>query len=121
MNYLKKIGISTGISFVLFLIFSFLLTLLEYTGIISSNVLKVVFSIIIFLSFLIGGILFGKKSLQRGWWEGIKLSILNIFIVILLSLLFTKVSLNSTILYSIMFLATTIGSIIGVNLKKTQN
>lgn len=118
MNYLKKISVSTGISFGLFLMLSFLITLLEYTGIISNNILKIIFTTMIFLSFLIGGISFGKKSLKKGWWEGIKLSAINIIFIIISTLIFTGLSLKSSILYLIIFLATTIGSIIGVNTRK---
>ena len=121
MNYFKKVGVSLSLSFGMFFIFSFLLTFLQYTGIISSNILKIIFTIVIFIVFLIGGITFGKKSIKKGWWEGIKLSVINIIIVLITTLLFAELSSKSSILYLIIFLGTTTGSIIGVNTKKTQN
>ena len=119
MNYLKKVGISLSISFGLFFIFLFLITILQYTGIISNNILQIIFTIIIFSSFLIGGISFGKKSIKKGWWEGIKLSIINIVLIMIINLIFTNINIKSYILYLIIFLGSTMGSIIGVNTRKT--
>ena len=115
MNYLKKVGVSLLISFIPMLLSIFLFTLLEYVGWISNNTFKIFVVIFSLFSFLISGILFGKKMNKKGWLEGIKLSIIEILIIVLANFLFSTTSIKNLIMYAVIFLGTTIGSIIGVN------
>lgn len=115
MNYLKKIVKSLLISFITILVFMFLFTLLEYIGWISNNTFKIIMTIINIIAFLISGLVFGKKSSKKGWFEGIKLSLIEILILIIINFSLSTTSSKNIILYLIIFLFTTVGSIIGVN------
>ena len=118
MNYLKKIIISLGFSFIIFFISSFLFTFLQYINWLSPTILTVFFTISTIISFFIGGFIFGKKSLKKGWLEGIKLSFIQIIIILLVNLLISNMQIKNIIFYIILFISTTFGSIVGVNRKK---
>ena len=82
-----------------------------------------IFSYIIpFLSFFIGGFILGRKSINKGWLEGIKLGLICIFILFIFNFLaFNQgYSLNNLINYLIVLLANILGSMIGINTKKDQ-
>lgn len=119
MNYLKKIGIALGFSFIIFFLSTFFFTFLQYIRWISESTLKIIITIFTILSFFLGGFIFGKKSLQKGWLEGIKLSFINILFFLLLNLLLNNFQIKNIISYAFIFFFTTVGSIVGVNRKKT--
>lgn len=121
MNYLKKIVKPLLVGFLTMLISLFLFTTLEYIGWISNNTFKVMTTLISILGFLVSGIIFGKRSSKKGWLEGLKLSLIEIFLLIILNLGLNTTDTKNIILYSFILLATTIGSIIGVNKNNLAN
>lgn len=118
MNYLKKIGISLGFSFSIFFISTFIFTFLQYIDWLSPTTLKVFFTISTIIAFFIGGFIFGKKAIKKGWLEGIKLSSIIIILLVIFNLLLSNFQVQNIISYLIVFLFTTLGSIVGVNKKK---
>lgn len=119
MNYLKKISISLGIGFSLLFVLMFLFTLLEYINFISPATKNIFFIILSLVSFLISGFVLGKKSIKKGWLEGIKLSIIEIIIFLGINLLFQNWQIKNIIFYLIVFIATTFGSMLGVTKRKS--
>lgn len=115
MNYLKKLIKPLLISFLTLFLSIFFFTLLEYIGWIGNNTFKVMSILICTLGFMISGVVFGKRSSKRGWLEGVKLSFIEILILILINLSINTTNIKNVIIYSIIFIATTLGSIIGVN------
>ncbi len=72
------------------------------------------------LMFIIG-FLTGKKSLKKGYLNGLFISIICIFILVLISIICRyKLNINSLIYYVILTISTILGSMIGIN-KKTKN
>ena len=118
MNYFKKIGISLGIGFSLFFVFIFLFTFLEYINLISYTTKNIFFIILVFLSFLISGFTLGKRSIKKGWLEGIKLSTIEIIIFLGINLLFKNWQIKNIVFYLIVFISTTFGSMLGVTKRK---
>lgn len=117
MNYIKKTSVSLGVSSILFFVSTFIFTILQYLGWFSDMTLKILLTIFSIISFFIGGLIFGKKSLKKGWLEGIKLSFINIILFLLLNVLLSNFQIKNTIFYLLIFFFTTLGSIIGVNKK----
>ena len=74
MIYLKKLGKSSIVSIIIFLISLFIVTLLNYFNLFNSSVLNVFTYIIPFISFFTGSFILGKKSSNKGFLEGIKFS-----------------------------------------------
>ena len=118
MNYLKKIGISIGITFLLILLLTLMTTTLSYFEIIKGNTTTLFKILIPIISIFIGGIIIGKKSTQKGWLEGIKQGLIIILLMLIISLILkNKFEFKNTIYYIILIISTTLGSMIGINFK----
>jgi len=120
---MKKIGYALLYSVGTILILTFIVTLLNYFNIFSYKVV-VIFKIIIpIFSIFIGGLIMGKKSTNKGWLEGIKYGILFIIILCIMNYLILRAGfkIQDLIYYLIITLASTFGSIIGINYKKENN
>lgn len=123
MLFLKNSGKALGISFLSLLLLTFLVTLFNYVGIFGLSLVKVFSYLTPFLSFLIGGIILGKKSINKGWLEGLKLGVIAIAILFIFNFLALDggYSLANLILYMVVLLSCILGSMIGINMKKEQN
>ena len=101
--------------------FSLIITLFNYFNIIGTTFIKVLKIISIIISFMIGGFYIGKKSGSKGYIEGLKISFASIAILFLLNLLrFNNLfSTDLLVLYIMIIISTTLGSIIGINKKRT--
>ena len=118
MKYFKTI------IFELILLFSLNLisTCFYYFNILSSNANSIIKIIIFIITFLFTGIYIGRKSNKKYYFEGLKISSINIIIFILLSLIFKyKYNIYTFIYYLIIILITVLGSIIGGNIKKNKS
>jgi putative membrane protein (TIGR04086 family) len=71
------------------------------------------------LTFILG-IINGKKASKKGYLEGLKLGSIIILILLIFNLIFIrKFSLNTFVYYLVIIASTTIGSMIGINLRKS--
>ncbi len=119
MKYIKNLGKSFLYIIGFILVLTFIVTLLSYFNIISSKVLSILEITILCLSLFVGGFIIGKKSLKKGYLEGLKLS--GIFLIILL--LFNFLAFDQTfkisdlIFYLIITLSSIFGSTLGINKK----
>ncbi len=115
---LKKYLISFLYFLVPFLVLLFIVTIGYYFDIISINGMKYFKLIIVLLSSFLGGFKIGMYSNQKGYIKGIIFgSILSILFFIVT--IFTKNFKITTLLYYfILIIITTIGSMIGIFLKK---
>ncbi len=122
MTYLKNIGISFG--FILGSLFgiTLLITFLHYMNLIGSKVLSVLEILTPLIALFVGGFVIGKKSKQKGWLEGLKLS--GIFLVVLVLFqylgLHSSFSLKNVLFYVLLIVSTVFGSMIGIN-KSSKN
>ena len=117
MNYLKNIYKPFSYLFLIIIGSTFFITILSYFNILNHNIsvyLKFLTSII---GFFVGGFLIGKKSIKKGYIEGLKFSLIIIFIMILISIIFKSFKYKSLIYYLILIISSIIGSMIGINKK----
>ena len=123
MSYLKNLGISLMFIVAFMLVFTFIATLLNYIGLFSSTIMKIIKIIIPVISMLIGGFIIGKKQGKKGWLEGLKLSLIFLIILTIFNYLGLNFSFSvkSIIYYTILIVSTILGSIIGVNKFKPQS
>ena len=123
MDYLKKIGKAMLYSISLILILTLIMTLLNYIGLINLNVVNIISYIIIFISLLIGGIILGRQSNNKGWLEGIKFSIIFIILLFVFNYLaFDEgYTISNFITYIIILISNILGSMIGINMKIEEN
>lgn len=116
---IKKYLISYAYTLGIIIIGTFLITLLNYFNLLSSNVANTIMLIIIIVSIFIGSFLLGKKSNKKGYLEGIKYSAILIFLLVIINLLFIKVfEIKSLIYFLIIIVSSTFGSMIGINKKR---
>ena len=120
MENLKKYLLSLGITFGLILSFSFLINIFNYFELFSLGVYKTVLIFFSLLSVCTGAFLLGKKTLQKGYLEGLKFGIITCFLMFMISYLaFDEgFSVNSLIYYLILIFSAVTSSMIGINKKK---
>lgn len=113
-NYLKSLLYIFGIIFLLL----FFLTIFNYFNIITGNLLKIIKFIIPTVAIFTGGIILGKNSPSKGWYNGIKLSLIVILLFIILNLIFRLgIEFKDTLYYLILLASSTLGSMVGINKK----
>ncbi len=116
MNYLKKLGKALGITFLIIIIGLLLITLYSYIS--EGIIFKVLKILIPIIATLIGGIIIGKNSTQKGLIEGLKFGIAFILIIILLNIILkNNIQLKQFIYYIVILFISSIGSILGINKK----
>lgn len=98
---------------------TFLITVLNYFNIFTSNLTNIIKLIIVIVSMFIGAFLLGKKSLKKGYFEGIKYGTLFTILLIIINLLFIKdFKLTSIVYFLIIIISSTFGSMLGINKKR---
>lgn len=98
---------------------TFLITVLNYFNIFTSNLTNIIKLIIVIVSMFIGAFLLGKRSLKKGYIEGIKYSIVFIVLLVIINLLFVKeFNVKSIIYFLIIIISSTFGSMLGINKKR---
>lgn len=122
MNYMKNLGISILISLGMTVILTMLMTLFSYFDIFGKSFVSAMKIIIPILSFFIGGISLGKKSNQKGWFEGIKLGLILIIMILIFNYLALDWSFNlkNTLYYLILMIGSIFGSMIGISRNKKE-
>lgn len=116
---IKKYLISYAYTLGIIILSTFIITLLNYFNLLSSNVANTLILIIVIASIFIGSFLLGKKSNKKGYLEGIKYSVVFIFLLIVINLLFVKVfEIKSLVYFLIIVVSSTFGSMLGINKKR---
>lgn len=110
MRCLKNIGISCLYSYGFIFVLTFILSFFNYINFIEGMfTFFMVFNLI--LSVFIGGFVCGKRSLKKGWLEGLKYGFVFLFIITLLNIL--GFSSNLTIKYFVFCCIILVSSILG--------
>ena len=111
-NYIKSLIIFLSS----IIIIPFLLTLFNLLKINSNKIIIIIVGAI--LMFIIG-LITGKGTNNKGYLKGLLISVICIFILTILSIIFRfQLNINSLIYYSILVVSTIFGSMIGINLNK---
>lgn len=123
MLFLKKIIKSLGFSIGILLGLALIITILNYIGIIGTTIVDAFSYITPFIALFIGGLLLGKKSNNKGWLEGIKYGLICIVIFFIFNFLaFNQIfNTKSIILYIVTLIASILGGMIGINMKKNDD
>lgn len=120
MTYVKKYGLRFLYTIISITISLFLLTTLYYFNLISSNIYQILKIIIIILNIFISGFLLGKQTANKGYLEGIKLTLILIPFCLLTSLLTSQpLHIKVLLYYFIIAITAILGSMIGINKRKS--
>ena len=118
MTNLKKYTIHLSYTILSLLISLLVITTLYYFNLINENMYKVFKIIILIINIFISGIIIGKKAKNKGYLEGIKLSLLIIPLFIITTILTKEpLKLSVIIYYLIIIFTSTLGSMIGISRK----
>ncbi len=115
-SYLKNISYF-GIAII---ILSFISTLLNFFTSVSISFINTFNTLSLLLIYFVLCFKQGKLSSSKGWWCGLKNSLILTFTLLLISLIFfTKdIKLSTFLYYGILILGGMFGSIVGINKKK---
>ncbi len=114
-KFIKPFLYSLGI----LLVFTFILTIFNYIGLISFFALKVCKVIIPIVSYFIAGFLIGKNSDKKGWLSGIEIGLILVITSFAINLVLnTKLSIGLILYYIGLLSICVLGSMLGINRKK---
>ncbi len=122
MNYLKNVGISFIYIICFLLGLTFISSLFNYINLFGNTFINVLKVIIPVISLFVGGFVIGKRTGKKGWLEGLKLSLIFLAFLTIFNYLALDFSMSpkTLIYYIILVIATTFGSMIGVNKFKPE-
>lgn len=103
----------------LLLISSLIINTLYYFDIINNNLIKYLKMFISIIIFFIGGLYIGKKSDNKGYINGLKLSIIIVLVMFLLSIILSNFKISRIVYFLITTTCITFGSMIGINKKES--
>ncbi|MDD2391946.1 MAG: TIGR04086 family membrane protein [Bacilli bacterium] len=117
---MKNILKSLFISFIIILFLTFIVTLLNYTNLFSYKIVNISKIIIPIISVFITSFTLGKKSISKGYLEGIKFSVIFNLILVIYNYLISKNSfeLIDLMYFTFIIVFSILGSVIGINRKK---
>lgn len=120
MKYLKNLGLSFAYIIGSILILTFISTIFSYFNIFSDKVMSIIKIIIPIIGLLIGGFYIGKRSLKKGFIEGLKLGLIfSVFLIIFNFLaLGNSFKVKYLLFYLILIISSILGSMIGINRKR---
>lgn len=116
INFFKGSILIIGLLF----LSSIIINILYYYDIINNNLIKFLKMFLSIISFFIGGVYIGKKSNSKGYINGLKLSLIIIFIFLVLSIILNNFKISRIIYYLITTTCITFGSMIGINNTKNN-
>ncbi len=103
------------------LLLTLIFTLTNYFNIISDKTMSILKIIIPTISLFIGGIYLGMNTKLKGFCNGLKLGLVFISIMIILNIIFiSNFEFKNILYYLILLITTSLGSMIGINIKKSD-
>lgn len=97
---------------------SIIINTFYYFDIVSNNTVKFMKMFLSIITFFISGLYIGKKSISKGYINGLKLSLIMVFIFLILGLIFNNLKIVIIVYYLIMTTCITFGSMIGISKKE---
>lgn len=117
MLFLKNCGKSVLYNLGSLMILTVLLTIINYFNLFNSSITNILKIVNMVLSILIGSFLLGKKSINKGWLEGIKYGL--VISIILFAFNYLALDRFNIIIYPIVLVTSMVGAVIGINYKKS--
>lgn len=121
MGSLKKYLIATGFTLGSIVILTLIISLLNYFELLNDSVINILKIIITAISPLIGGLYIGNVSDRKGYQSGIKFGLIFSIFCLILAIIFRMLSWSFLILAIIVIVFSMLGSMIGINNRKTAS
>lgn len=108
--------------FILFIIIAnIFITLFNYFNILNIGIIKILKFLIPISAIAINSYILGKKSVKKGFLEGLKLGSLIVIIFLLITLVTNTFNYKSLIYYLVMILISILSSMLGINRREEKN
>ncbi len=119
IKYLK----SFSYTLICLILLSLITCILNYFNICDSNTINILKLFSVIISTMVGGIYLGSCSKDKGYLEGLKLGACDDLILLVLSVLIFHSGFHKEMIiyYLIIIVSSILGSIIGINKKKSNN
>lgn len=120
---IKNYLIHLAYAFISILVLILIVTVFNYFNLMCSGVTSAIKFIVPVGSLFVTSLLLGKKTKKRGILEGLKFGCIFIFIILVLNnlILMNSFEVKILIYYVILLVSAMLGSMIGINLKKSDN
>lgn len=115
---LKNIFNNLGLFFIILLVGTLIITIINYFSLLNSSIISVIKLIIPIISIIVSSYKLGKSSNKKGYLEGLKLGGIVVLIFMILVIILDKFDFKSIIYYLILLISSVMGSTIGINRKK---
>ena len=112
-KFIKRYVFIFSILIALLLVFSLILVLIKYNSSLSFKTMKLISLIGSSILFLLVSLLYGKLNKKRGLINGIIMTSIYLFFVLVISLFNIEITISSIIIKSILII---IGNVLGVNI-----
>ena len=121
MNLIIKYLKTISYIFMCVILFTFFIDIFYYFNFISTGLYKILKIMILLVSIFINCIFLGKDSNKNGYLEGMKLSFILVIILFILNIIFREeIKIKILLYYFIIFLTSSFGSILGINIKEKE-
>ena len=119
IKYLKSFGYTV----VSIIVLSIITCILNYFNICDSNTVNILKLFTVIISMIIGGIYVGSCTKDKGYIQGLKIGLIYDVILFIISILVFHNSFHKEMIiyYLIIIVSSILGSIIGINKKKSNN
>ena len=118
MTNIKKYILSMFYTLSTIILLHLINTIIYYFNLLSPTTYNIIKIILLLLSFFINGFFLGRKTLKKGYLEGIKLSLPILIIFLLITLITKSFKLKVLLLYFIIIITSSFGSMLGISTKK---
>ena len=116
----KKILNSLVSFFIILILGTLVITILNYFNIMGNKIIYIIKFILQIIAMFISSYKLGKASEKQGYLEGLKLGGIIILIFMVMIIILDSLELKSIFYYLILLLTSIMGSMIGINRKKTN-
>ncbi len=117
MESLKKYLIALGFTLGAIVIFTLIISILNYFELLSDSVINILKLVITAISPLIGGFYIGKNAPRKGYQSGIKFGLIFALLCFILALIFRMLSWQFMLFAILIIVFSMLGSMFGINRK----
>lgn len=121
MDKIKKYLIALGYTLGIILLFTIILSVLNYFNLLNNTIIDIIKLVIPILATIAGGFFVGRNSDRKGYRSGLKFGGVFCALSFLFTIIFSKLTINNFIYYLVILAAAMLGSIIGINKKTTSS
>ncbi len=120
MSNIKNFLLSLTITALLIILSILIINIFYYFNLLSENIYRFFKILSVIINIFIGGFVLGRKSTNKGYLNGLYFGFIIVFILFILSLIFSHLQFKLLIYYLVIFTSSLLGGTIGIRTKKKR-